>query len=49
MSIATSTGTSTEATTPLTLNAIDIIAINDKKIRPWQFCCYWSKMTLYVT
>lgn len=31
MSIATSTGTSTKARTPLTLNATKIVAINDKK------------------
>jgi hypothetical protein len=31
MYIATSIGTSTEATTPLTLNATEIVAINDKK------------------
>jgi hypothetical protein len=31
MSIATSTRTSTEATTPLTLNATKIVVINDKK------------------
>jgi hypothetical protein len=31
MSIATSTKTSTEATTPLTSNATEIVAINDKK------------------
>ncbi len=48
MSIGTSIGTSTKATTPLTM-LLRLLPSMIRRIKPWQFCCYRSKMTSSVT